>query len=191
MCRKCAKMCRQLKTEKSHEKSYDFSWDFGALVGTRIPGPLIKSQMLYRLSYERITILLFVRQDTARLFYHTRAQNASAGVKKSAFWQNGPGRRGLPGHTKCTTPGPVLHVSAPPAVEKSRFGGAGKLSGHRNFVQNHIHAQAAPGRNFLFTKGYKIVTMKDTECARAHRLFLDESSGQRSRPIPLQRRDAL
>ena len=27
---------------------------FGALEGTRIPGPLIKSQMLYRLSYERI-----------------------------------------------------------------------------------------------------------------------------------------
>lgn len=42
MCRKCAKMCRRRKTEKSHEKSYGFSWDFGALVGTRIPGPLIK-----------------------------------------------------------------------------------------------------------------------------------------------------
>ena len=39
---------------KSHEESYDSSWDFGALEGTRIPGPLIKSQMLYRLSYERI-----------------------------------------------------------------------------------------------------------------------------------------
>ena len=40
--------------KKSHEESYDSSWDFGALEGTRIPGPLIKSQMLYRLSYERI-----------------------------------------------------------------------------------------------------------------------------------------
>src|SRR5699024_9942466 len=59
MCRKCAKMCRRLKTEKSHEESCDSSWDFGALVGTRIPGPLIKSQMLYRLSYERITIFVF------------------------------------------------------------------------------------------------------------------------------------
>ena len=49
------KMCRRLKTEKSHEESCDSSWDFGALVGTRIPGPLIKSQMLYRLSYERIS----------------------------------------------------------------------------------------------------------------------------------------
>src|SRR5699024_2357609 len=143
--------------------------------------------------YSSDLIVLFnsVQSEIARLFYHTRAQNASAGVKKSAFWQNGPGRRGLPGHTKCTTPGPVLRVSAPSAVEKGRFGGAGTLSGRRNFVQNHIHAQAAPGRNFLFTKGYKIVTIKDTECARTHRLFLDESSGQRSRPIPLQRRDAL
>ena len=37
------KMCRRRKTEKSHEESCDSSWDFGALVGTRIPGPLIKS----------------------------------------------------------------------------------------------------------------------------------------------------
>ena len=28
---------------KSRDKSLDFSRDFGALVGTRIPGPLIKS----------------------------------------------------------------------------------------------------------------------------------------------------
>ena len=54
VCQKCAKVCRAPENGKSHEKSYDFSWDFGALEGTRIPGPLIKSQMLYRLSYERI-----------------------------------------------------------------------------------------------------------------------------------------
>ena len=54
MCKKCAKVCRAPENEKSHEESYDSSWDFGALEGTRIPGPLIKSQMLYRLSYERI-----------------------------------------------------------------------------------------------------------------------------------------
>ena len=48
------KVCRAPENGKSHEESYDFSWDFGALEGTRIPGPLIKSQMLYRLSYERI-----------------------------------------------------------------------------------------------------------------------------------------
>ena len=48
------KVCRAPENEKSHEESYDSSWDFGALEGTRIPGPLIKSQMLYRLSYERI-----------------------------------------------------------------------------------------------------------------------------------------
>ena len=54
VCKKCAKVCRAPENRKSHEESYDSSWDFGALEGTRIPGPLIKSQMLYRLSYERI-----------------------------------------------------------------------------------------------------------------------------------------
>ena len=54
VCKKCAKVCRAPENGKSHEESYDSSWDFGALEGTRIPGPLIKSQMLYRLSYERI-----------------------------------------------------------------------------------------------------------------------------------------
>ena len=54
VCKKCAKVCRAPENGKSHEESCDFSWDFGALEGTRIPGPLIKSQMLYRLSYERI-----------------------------------------------------------------------------------------------------------------------------------------
>ena len=54
VCKKCAKVCRTPENEKSHEESCDSSWDFGALEGTRIPGPLIKSQMLYRLSYERI-----------------------------------------------------------------------------------------------------------------------------------------
>ena len=56
--RRCAKnvqkVCRAPEKGKSHEESCDSSWDFGALEGTRIPGPLIKSQMLYRLSYERI-----------------------------------------------------------------------------------------------------------------------------------------
>ena len=54
VCKKCAKVCIAPENGKSHEESYDSSWDFGALEGTRIPGPLIKSQMLYRLSYERI-----------------------------------------------------------------------------------------------------------------------------------------
>ena len=48
------KVCKHPEKRKSHEESCDSSWDFGALEGTRIPGPLIKSQMLYRLSYERI-----------------------------------------------------------------------------------------------------------------------------------------
>ena len=46
------------KNRKAHDLHRIFngqSWVFfGALEGTRIPGPLIKSQMLYRLSYERI-----------------------------------------------------------------------------------------------------------------------------------------
>ena len=46
--------CKWRIKGKSHEESCDSSWDFGALEGTRIPGPLIKSQMLYQLSYERI-----------------------------------------------------------------------------------------------------------------------------------------
>ena len=54
VCKKCAKVCRAPEKGKSRDESYDSSWDFGALEGTRIPGPLIKSQMLYRLSYERI-----------------------------------------------------------------------------------------------------------------------------------------
>ena len=54
VCKKCAKVCRPPEKGKSHEESCDSSWDFGALEGTRIPDPLIKSQMLYRLSYERI-----------------------------------------------------------------------------------------------------------------------------------------
>ena len=61
VCKKCAKVCRAPKNGKSHEESCDSSWDFGALEGTRIPGPLIKSQMLYRLSYERILYLYNIR----------------------------------------------------------------------------------------------------------------------------------
>ena len=53
--------CKWRIKGKFHEESYDSSWDFGALEGTRIPGPLIKSQMLYRLSYERIQYLYNTR----------------------------------------------------------------------------------------------------------------------------------
>ena len=53
--------CKWRIKGKSHEESYDSSWDFGALEGTRIPGPLIKSQMLYRLSYERILYLYNIK----------------------------------------------------------------------------------------------------------------------------------
>ena len=37
------KPCKWRTKRKSHEESYDSSCDFGALEGTRIPGPLIKS----------------------------------------------------------------------------------------------------------------------------------------------------
>ena len=43
-----------IREKKNREDSNESSRFFGALEGTRIPGPLIKSQMLYRLSYERI-----------------------------------------------------------------------------------------------------------------------------------------
>ena len=36
--------CKWRIKGKSHEESYDSSRDFGALEGTRIPGPLIKSR---------------------------------------------------------------------------------------------------------------------------------------------------
>ena len=55
------KPCKWRIKRKSHEESFDSSWDFGALEGTRIPGPLIKSQMLYRLSYERIQYVYNIR----------------------------------------------------------------------------------------------------------------------------------
>ena len=57
----CRDRANGVQKEKSHEESYDSSWDFGALEGTRIPGPLIKSQMLYRLSYERIQYLYNIK----------------------------------------------------------------------------------------------------------------------------------
>ena len=49
-------VCNDPRKEKNREDSNESSRLFGALEGTRIPGPLIKSQMLYRLSYERIMI---------------------------------------------------------------------------------------------------------------------------------------
>ena len=95
VCKKCAKVCRAPENGKSHEESYDSSWDFGALEGTRIPGPLIKSQMLYRLSYERIhykaqynTILPNnITTTCAKMqgFPGKKAQKAPASVWASAF----------------------------------------------------------------------------------------------------------
>ena len=84
VCKKCAKVCRAPENGKSHEESYDSSRDFGALEGTRIPGPLIKSQMLYRLSYERIRYRYNI-QNIAVLYYHTRRKKASLRGKKLSF----------------------------------------------------------------------------------------------------------
>ena len=55
--RRCAKgvqKCAEPQKMENPRGILRFFVDFGALEGTRIPGPLIKSQMLYRLSYERI-----------------------------------------------------------------------------------------------------------------------------------------
>ena len=57
--------CRKIRPEKFNKakrkptiqaafETVNRGFFFGALEGTRIPGRLIKSQMLYRLSYERI-----------------------------------------------------------------------------------------------------------------------------------------
>ena len=84
--------CKWRIKRKSHEESYDSSWDFGALEGTRIPGPLIKSQMLYRLSYERIFSDLQILPNNitttcAKMqgFPGKKAQKAPASVWASAF----------------------------------------------------------------------------------------------------------
>ena len=47
-------VCNDSGKEKAAKTLTNLRGFFGALEGTRIPGPLIKSQMLYRLSYERI-----------------------------------------------------------------------------------------------------------------------------------------
>ena len=75
VCKKCAKVCRAPEKGKSHEESYDSSWDFGALEGTRIPGPLIKSQMLYRLSYERIFKISTATQYCRIILPHLAAKS--------------------------------------------------------------------------------------------------------------------
>ena len=51
---------------------------------TRTPDPLIKSQMLYRLSYERIQYWYNI-QNIAVLYYHTRRKKASLRGKKLSF----------------------------------------------------------------------------------------------------------
>ena len=53
ICPKAARKRKKKAHDQRHFKRLIVGF-FGALEGTRIPGPLIKSQMLYRLSYERI-----------------------------------------------------------------------------------------------------------------------------------------
>ena len=103
MCKKCAKVCRAPENGKSHEESCDSSWDFGALEGTRIPGPLIKSQMLYQLSYERIFSDLQILPN----YITTPAPKKARGKRqKSAF----------PQHTDPAGRAPVPFIKASFAV---------------------------------------------------------------------------
>ena len=68
MCKICAKMCSGPKKEKSSDKSYDLSLDFGALAGTQIPGPLIKSANQALLVHVAACNLLPVFVEIPRIF---------------------------------------------------------------------------------------------------------------------------
>ena len=131
------KVCRAPEKGKSHEESYDSSWDFGALEGTRIPGPLIKSQMLYRLSYERIYLQ---QNNTAELYYHNRRKKARGTLKKLAF------RRRARGAAVCPC---CKAETAPAALPRQKW----TLGGRRAELFSD---------KFPFTNPARIVTIKAT-----------------------------
>ena len=116
------KVCKHPEKRKSHDESYDSSWDFGALEGTRIPGPLIKSQMLYRLSYERIfrskTILpnnittigrkMQERRRKKREFPHKRPELRRMGLSGTEHLGRKPVRGACPaGKKRCGMAAPA------------------------------------------------------------------------------------
>ena len=114
VCKKCAKVCRAPENGKSHEESYDSSWDFGALEGTRIPGPLIKSQMLYRLSYERIFSVLHILPNNNT----TTAPKKQEGSAKK--WPVHRPQRSRPLSFMKKAPGQPCALAATPSLQMGR-----------------------------------------------------------------------
>ena len=61
--------CAQWQNGKSRQQTSSVCCRlFGALAGTRIPDPLIKSQLLYRLSYKRIYCLQLINYTSRASF---------------------------------------------------------------------------------------------------------------------------
>ncbi len=61
--------CAQWQNGKSRQQTSSVCCRlFGALAGTRIPDPLIKSQLLYRLSYKRIYCLQLINYTSQASF---------------------------------------------------------------------------------------------------------------------------
>ena len=108
------KVCRAPENGKSHEESCDYSWDFGALEGTRIPGPLIKSQMLYRLSYERIFSVLHILPNNNT----TTAPKKQEGSAKK--WPVHRPQRNRPLSFMKKAPGQPCALAATPSLQMGR-----------------------------------------------------------------------
>ena len=100
--------------KKTHEESYDSSWDFGALEGTRIPGPLIKSQMLYRLSYERIFSVLHILPNNNTT---TSPKKQEGSAKK---WPVHRPQRNRPLSFMRKAPGQPCALAATPSLQMGR-----------------------------------------------------------------------
>ena len=112
--RRCAKSMQSSRKRKIPEESYDSSFDFCALVGTRIPGPLIKSQMLYRLSYERIFSVLHILPNNNT----TTAPKKQEGSAKK--WPVHRPQRNRPLSFIKKAPGQPCALAATPSLQMGR-----------------------------------------------------------------------
>lgn len=106
------------KNRKTHDLHRIFngqSWAFlGALEGTRIPGPLIKSQMLYRLSYERIFSVLHILPNNNT----TTAPKKQEGSAKK--WPVHRPQRSRPLSFMKKAPGQPCALAATPSLQMGR-----------------------------------------------------------------------
>ena len=107
-----------LQNRKTHDLHRIFngqSWVLlGALEGTRIPGPLIKSQMLYRLSYERIFSVLHILPNNNT----TTAPKKQEGSAKK--WPVHRPQRSRPLSFMKKTPGQPCALAATPSLQMGR-----------------------------------------------------------------------